>query len=563
MIRSVFGFLVLLGTLAIAVPWALLVLAFGLVLAFVLITFGFVFGQMLIFGLDTIDEPNSLFGWLGYALCVLTGWALVLSLWAEHFGIARLFARTRDSHGSARLASKAERRDLAKSDKGLLIGRDADSGRLLRYDGPAHLLTLAPTRAGKGVGTVIPNLLLVPRPMLVIDPKGENARITHEARARLGPVHVLDPFGVTGLPSAAYNPLARLAPDSLDLGEDAASLAEALVMDPPGETGDAHWNEEAKALLAGLILFVAVHEAKDRRTLASVREYLTLPPEQFRALLGLMQESPGAGGLIARAANRHLGKADREAAGVLSSAQRHTHFLDSPRIAASLARSDFSFASLRHEVASVFLVLPPNRLDAYSRWLRLLVSQALSEIARDAETAQGAPEAPGAAQKPQEGSPTLREPTLFLLDEFAALGRLEAVERAMGLMAGYGLQLWPILQDLSQLRALYGPRANTFVANAGVLQCFGVNDYETAKALSQLMGQMTTGYTTRSHGSDDNYSITHQLTGRDLLTPDEIMQMSPHLQLLRLQGRPMILARKLRYHADPEFRGLFPPQSAT
>lgn len=556
MIRSVFSFLVLLGTLAIAVPWALFVLVVGLVLAFVLVTFGFTLGQMLIFGMDTIDEPNTLFGWLGYALCVLTGWALVLALWAEHFGIARLFARTRDSHGSARLASKAERRDLAESESGLLIGRDADSGRLLRYDGPAHLLTLAPTRAGKGVGTVIPNLLLVPRPMLVIDPKGENARITYEARARLGPVHVLDPFGVTGLPASAYNPLARLSPDSLDLGEDAASLAEALVMDPPGAAGDAHWNEEAKALLAGLILFAAVHETEDRRTLASVREYLTLPPEQFRALLGLMQESPGAGGLIARAANRFLGKSDREAAGVLSSAQRHTHFLDSPRITASLARSEFSFASLRHERTSVFLVLPPNRLDAYSRWLRLLVSQALAEIARAAETPQGAPAAPGAAQRPQEGSPSLREPTLLLLDEFAALGRLEAVERAMGLMAGYGLQLWPILQGeaasrkrsggafrcrtgkaQSQLRALYGVRANTFVANAGVLQTFGVNDYETAKALSQL-------------------------TGRDLLTPDEIMQMSPHLQLLRLQGRPMILARKLRYHADPEFKGLFPPQSA-
>ncbi|MBV0893149.1 type IV secretory system conjugative DNA transfer family protein [Paracoccus sp. Z118] len=534
---------------------------------------------MLIFGAATIDEPNSLFGWLGYALCLLVAWAFTLSVWAERFGIARLFARTGDSHGSARLASKAERRDLAKSDDGLLIGRDADSGRLLRYDGPAHLLTLAPTRAGKGVGTVIPNLLLVPRPMLVIDPKGENARITYEARRKLGPVHVLDPFGVTGLPSAAYNPLARLAPDSLDLGEDAASLAEALVMDPPGESGDAHWNEEAKALLAGLILFAAVHEAADRRTLASVREYLTLPPEKLRALLALMQESTGAGGLIARAANRFLGKADREAAGVLSSAQRHTHFLDSPRITTSMARSDFAFASLRHEVVSVFLVLPPNRLDAYSRWLRLLVGQALAEIARDAETAHGAPgaaqKATGAPSGPLEGSRASREarsgpqaatgplktPALFLLDEFAALGRLEAVERAMGLMAGYGLQLWPILQDMSQLRALYGARASTFIANAGVLQTFGVNDYETAKWLSQLMGQTTTGYATTSHRAGDPPSTTHQLTGRDLLTPDEIMQMPAWAQLLRVQGRPMIVAEKIRHYADPEFKGLFPPHS--
>ena len=76
------------------------------------------------------------------------------------------------------------------------------------------------------------------------------------------------------------------------------------------------------------------------------------------------------------------------------------------------------------------------------------------------------------------------------------------------------------------------------------------------------MGLMTTAYATTGHRPGDPAATTHQLTGRDLLTPDEIMQMSPHLQLLRLQGRPMILARKLCYHADPEFRGLLPPQPA-
>ena len=139
-------------------------------------------------------------------------------------------------------------------------------------------MTVAPTRAGKGVGTVIPNLLMVPRSVLLIDPKGENSKIAGEARKRFGAVHILDPFGVTGRPSSAYNPLGRLS---------------------------------------GLIMFVMAHENSDRKTLATVREYLTLPP----------------------------------------------------------ARSDFQFSALRHDVTSVFLVLPPNRLDAYSRWLRLLVAQ--------------------------------------------------------------------------------------------------------------------------------------------------------------------------------------------
>ena len=74
------------------------------------------------------------------------------------------------------------------------------------------------------------------------------------------------------------------------------------------------------------------------------------------------------------------------------------------------------------------------------------------------------------------------------------------------------------------------------------------------------MGQTTTGYATTSHRAGDPPSTTHQLTGRDLLTPDEIMQLPQRTQLLRLQGRPMILARKIRYFADPEFKGLFAPR---
>ena len=506
------------------------------------------------------DQPpgESAWQWLVFGPFMLIGAVFGFQYWRMASGADAYFGLTGDSHGSARFANRKELKKLERGkgheDAGILIGRNPHTGRLLRYDGPAHLITLAPTRAGKGVGTVIPNLLAAERSVLVIDPKGENARIAGEARRRFGAVHVLDPFEVSGHPSAAYNPLDRLAPDSLDLGEDAASLTEALVMDPPGQVTEAHWNEEAKAILGGLIMFCVCHEDRDRRSLATVREYLTLPPEKLRALLELMQDSDEAGGLIARAANRFLGKADREAASVLSNAQRHTHFLDSPRIAKCLARSDFAFSDLRRRIISVFLVLPPNRMDAYSRWLRLLVSQALQDIARDAEALTATTGAQSASQR-------LSSPTLLLLDEFAALGRLEAVERAMGLMAGYGLQLWPILQDMSQLKDLYGDRANTFIANAGVQQVFGVNDFETAKWLSQMIGQETAGFQTDSFKPGDGPSFSNNLTGRDLLTPDEIMQLPPELQLLRVQGQATAVAQKLRYYTDSEFAGLFTPEA--
>jgi type IV secretion system protein VirD4 len=507
--------------------------------------------------------PTTFLDWVATIVVYGSAWCTAVVLLIVNTGIGLWSPRKADdSHGSARFADRKDLADLEAPD-GLLIGRNPHTGRLLRYDGPAHLLTLAPTRAGKGVGTVIPNLLMAERPVLVIDPKGENARIAGDARRRFGTVHVLDPFEVTGMTSAAYNPLDRLSPDSLDLGEDTTSLADALVMDPPDQVSEAHWNEEAKAILGGLIMFCVCHEEPDRRSLATVREYLTLPPDRLRALLELMQESDAAHGLIARAANRFLGKADREAASVLSNAQRHTHFLDSPRIAKCMARSDFHFSELRHGMTSVFLVLPPNRLDAYSRWLRLLVSQALQDIARDAEAAQTPGMALNSALSASEARYPGKQalpPALFLLDEFAALGRLESVERAMGLMAGYGLQLWPILQDMSQLNALYGKRAGTFVANAGVQQVFGVNDLETAQWLSKMIGQETTGYQTQSYKPGDALSMTKNVTGRDLLTPDEIMQVHPDNQLLRVQGRPTAIARKLRYYADPEFNGLFQPQ---
>lgn len=89
----------------------------------------------------------------------------------------------------------------------------------------------------------------------------------------------------------------------------------------------------------------------------------------------------------------------------------------------------------------------------------------------------------------------------------------------------------------------------------------GVNDFETVKWLSQTIGQETIGYQTESRRPGDPPTTGTSITGRDLLTPDEIMQLPPHLQLLRVQGQPTAMVQKLRYFADPEFAGLFIPQT--
>ncbi len=466
-----------------------------------------------------------------------------IALWFSVICLRVGFTRPDTTLGSARFGSCADVKALVHNDGDLLIGRSLRTGELLRYDGTAHLLTLAPTRSGKGIGTIIPNLLMANRSIVCIDPKGENARIALRWRAGFGPIHCLDPFGICGQTTARYNPLNRLNADTLDLAEDAMTLAEALVIDE--NESDAHWNEEAKALISGIILYVVCHDDPEHRTLTSVRDYLTLASDDFAALLKVMQASEAANGLIARAANRYLSKSHREAASVLSGAQRHTHFLDSPRIAHVVSRSDFAFAELKGGVATVFLILPVDRLDTYARWLRLLIAQATNEMARS-------------SIKPVR-------PVLFLLDEFAALGRLQPIERAMGLMAGYGLQLWPILQDIHQLRSLYGASAGTFLSNAGVLQAFGVNDYDTADMLSKTIGRATVAYSTTARSKKDEMlgkrggtiSTTQHIAARNLMDPNEIMKLAPDSLLLMRVGENPLIVRKLQYYRDKEFAGRF------
>lgn len=471
----------------------------------------------------------------------LTGAALAFLIWRPRSEAVP------DVHGSARFGGEKEQRELASIDDGLIVGR-SHRGVLMRYSGNSHLLTVAPTRSGKGVGAIIPNLLTLHRSVLCIDPKGENARVTSRARSDLGSVFVLDPFEISGVAGSCFNPLAELKPDSVDLAEDVAAVADALVYDPPGQVGEAHWNEEAKALIAGLILHVVTTTGPKQRNLATVRDLLTTTPQRFEQVLKTMQASLAANDLVARAANRHLSKSDREAAGVLSAAQRHTHFLDSPRMTKTLSQSNFRLSDLQSQLTTVFVVLPPDRLGTHARWLRLLVVQAINELARS--TPDNLP----------------RQSVLLLLDEFAALGRLEPIERAFELMAGYGVQLWAILQDMHQLRSLYGERAGTFLSNAGVTQIFNVSEIDTATWVSRTLGAETQSFVTTGSTVSDapgqwranrSYSSNLNLTRRDLLTPDEVMRVSDEELLLLRPGALPLVARKVRYFSDPEFSGLF------
>jgi type IV secretion system protein VirD4 len=463
------------------------------------------------------------------------------------------------SHGTAAWSDGAP----LVGEKGLLIGRRISgkkaASRLLRYNGEGHLVTMAPTRSGKGTGSVIPNLLSHEGSVVVTDPKGENWAVTARCRREyLGQRAVaLDPFdqlSAYGLPpsEAAFNPMDLVEDENLL--EGAWLLADMLVLPSGKQGGEEHfWEEEAKALLAGLILHVATSEVDaegcptEVRTLLRVRELLTLPKKGFTELMTGMLRTPAAGGLVARAAARHLQKEYRERSGVVSTAQSQTHFLDSPRMAEVLGRSSFDLTRLKTGRLSLYLILPVHHLDTYARWLRLLIASALDVLSRT----------PGGGANR----------TLFLLDEFANLGRMNPVLRAVSLMAGYGAQLWMFLQDLSQLKGTYPDRWSTFLANADVFQAFSTGDHDTARYLSDLTGDATIfsqsasenrsrsagKHTSRQHGAGQTYAER----GRRLLLPDEVRRLPSEEQLLFVKGMHPVRARKINYLEDADFKNSY------
>jgi type IV secretion system protein VirD4 len=164
------------------------------------------------------------------------------------------------TYGSARWARLSDVRDAGLfAGKGIVLGvRD---GRYLRHDGPEHVLAVAPTRSGKGVGLVVPTLLTWPGSAVVHDIKGENWQLTAGWRSRFSHCLLLDP---TSPLSARFNPLMEVRKGFHEV-RDVHNVADILI-DPEGaRPWRDHWEKSAHSLLTGAILHVLY--AEEEKTL--------------------------------------------------------------------------------------------------------------------------------------------------------------------------------------------------------------------------------------------------------------------------------------------------------
>lgn len=437
------------------------------------------------------------------------------------------------------------------------------------WAGDGHLLTVAPTRSGKGVGVVIPNLLNYPGSVLVVDPKGENYAITHSWREEvLGQQIVcLDPFHIvcdTAEGSDSINPFdgvvdykkdpSTYATQNPEILDEANMIADSLIM-RDAEEKDPHWNDKCRTLLKGVVLAVMCgmgpHKA---RHLSEVRELLTSGTKAFDRLLARMAlDETSAGGLLKRASLEIQSMGGEEFKNVVSFALKHTEFLDSPVVGECLGvrrlgyRGTYNLRDMKRcGGVSIYMVLPPHYLARYVRLFRLWITMAMAAMTRS----------PGL---PADGCQVL-----FMLDEMAQLGTMDMMRQAVSLLAGYGMSIWMIWQDLSQLKSLYKTDWSSFIANAKIQQFFGINDHETAKFISEMLGEATIQIATTSSASSRskqntsffeatntrNVSQSFSEKERCLLSPDEVRRLNRTAMLMFVQGVPPILAERIAYYED-------------
>lgn len=409
-----------------------------------------------------------------------------------------------------------------------------------------HLLTVASTRSGKGASLIIPNLAVYRGSSIVIDPKGENAYMTAARRRALGQrTFILDPWGEVNRrygektgeieEIASFNPLAELSLESEHFADDVAYIADSLIIN---QGKDPHWDDSARELVAGLIAY-CVEEYKEAASLPIVRALITKPLEEIAAVAQEAQKF-GPDSLAARKLSRFTSSDSKENEGIRSTAQTQTAFLDSATLAENLNFSTFSFSDLLGiGGATIYLVLPVDKLYTYGRWLRLMVSIGIRTISRNTRK--------------------LPAPVLFLLDEFGTIGKLSAVSQAVGLMAGLQMCIWVFVQDFIQLRRDYPDEWETFIANAAAITSFNTMDQFTAEYLSKMLGQTTVERVSQAtvdkrngfFGNPNYSAMTDQNFARALKNPDEIRRLHEDYGFI-ISNQDPIIFYKSYYFNDPE-----------
>lgn len=420
--------------------------------------------------------------------------------------------------------------------RGHVVGRHGK--RLLRVDDDRHHMVIGPTRSGKGAGYVIPNALMHEGSMIVTDLKGEIFEKTAAYRSRMGSQVFL--FAPGSLTTHRYNPLDFIRSERGDRTSDIQNVA-AMLIPETNHSDNAIWQATAQQVLAGVISYVLESgHYKDRRNLGEVNSFFNCGYDLQVLMKDINKREPYLSKFTTESFNAYIGLAERAAQSALLDVQQAMRPFKNEKIVAATQVTDINVAAFRQRPISVYLAPNISDLQLLRPLMSLFIQQTMSRLLRGNAKSDGLP-------------------IYFLLDEFCQLKRMDEIVTKLPYVAGYGIKLAFIVQDLKSIDGVYGETArHSLLGNCGYQLVLGANDLVTADYVSRALGRQTVRYHAQSRTMEfmgmPKRSKVEQIRERDLMMPQEVRQMPADGLVILAEGQPSINAQKLRYFKAEPFR---------
>ncbi|RLV57980.1 type IV secretory system conjugative DNA transfer family protein [Parashewanella curva] len=475
-------------------------------------------------------QPQSQF-WLGLSF---TAGTLPFLLPIIH----RFKGNKRPVYGEARFATKKEIRQAGLiGERGIIVGQRQQlfNREYLQFSGQQHVLMSAPTRSGKGVGVVIPNLLSWNDSVVVLDIKQENWQITSGFRQAHGQQCFLLNLAPRDYQSHRWNPLYYISDDPSFRINDIQKIGQMLF--PNIDNESPVWQASARSLWLGLVLYLIetpplpVTMGRVLRLLMQGDEYLA---EQIQQRT---DEAHSLSSQCLLALKEYLETPDRTRGSIRKSFTSALELFYNPVIDAVTADNDFDLRELRRKKLSIYVGVTPDDLQRLAPLINLFFQQLIDLNTRELP----------------EQNPALKHQVLLLMDEFAAIGKVGILSRGISYVAGYGLRLLTIIQSPAQLREIYGfDGAETLIDNHALQIVFAPKNPKTARDISETLGNTTIKQRSRSRqlsgkgGRSESISEQH----RALMLPQEIIQLGKSRSILIVENCPPILCNKIRWYQD-------------
>ena len=468
---------------------------------------------------------------------------LVLAL-CYGFGIGIYFStrrnyRRREEHGSAKWGdARAVNRKYAQSPKSenKLMTQNVSIGlNAKKHRRNLNTLVCGGSGAGKTRFYCKPNLMQANTSFVILDPKGEIVRDVGKLLEAKGyEIKILDLISMEK--SHCYNPFVYLRSDN-DIQRLVTNLFKSTT--PKGsQSNDPFWDTAASMLLLALVFYLHYEAPEDEQNFAMVMEMLRAgaiedeeeprPSPLDNLFSELEYESPDHIA-VKYYHSYHSGSAKTLKSIQITLAARLEKFnLES--LASLTSTDELKLNTLGDRKTALFALIPDND-TSFNFLVSILYTQLFQQLFYSADHIHGG---------------SLPVPVHFLMDEFANVSLPDDFDKILSVMRSRGVSVSIILQNLAQLKALFEKQWESIVGNCDEFLYLGGNEQSTHKYVSELLGKSTIDTNTygKSEGKSGSYSTNYQISGRELLTPDEVRMLDNRYAILFIRGERPVLDLK-------------------